>query len=148
MESYEINHSLGYIVAKTNWYMKTHFGRLIREAGLNITPEQWAVLHAIHHHPGITQTEIAQASLKDKTNVTRILDVLEKNGHIRRDKDLNDRRAFCIHLTDSGEKALELLVRLADQANAAYCKELNEGEVTQLIRLLNRVCGSTESFDK
>ncbi len=109
-DKFNMNESPGYLVARVNWYMKTNFQKLIRQRSLQVTPEQWAVLRFVFESPGISQAEIARRSLKDKTNITRILDVLAKYGYIRRQDDERDRRGYNIFLTEEGETVLRQLI--------------------------------------
>ena len=50
MKEFNIENSLGFIVAKTNHYMKTYFTKLIKDNGLDITTEQWAILNSVYHN--------------------------------------------------------------------------------------------------
>lgn len=117
MNSYNIEESLGALISKANWYMKTYFGKMIKESGLNVTIEQWVLLNMISRSPGVSQTEIANTVLKDKTNVTRMLDLLEKNGYIICKNDQQDHRIYRIYLTDNGSQILNMLYPIADHVN-------------------------------
>ena len=99
---------LGYAIGKTNWYMKTLINKLLREEGCNITTEQWLVLKVIAANPSVSQTEIAEKSQKDKTNITRIIDLLEKSDYIERQRDENDRRMYRIHLTKKVKRSYKV----------------------------------------
>lgn len=144
MNTFNLEDSLGYLVAKTNWYMKSYFNKLIKDNGLNVTTEQWAVLVTIYNKPGISQTEIAKLSLKDKANITRILDGLDKNGYVIKTSDSSDRRAYNINLTDSGKEVLEKLIPLAQQANNAFVQDLSQREVENLVNSLNKIPSTLE----
>lgn len=146
MKDFNIDNSLGFIVAKSNYYMKSYFTKLIKENDLNITTEQWAILNAVYHNPGASQTDLARACLKDKTNVTRILDLLVKKGYVIRNIDLNDRRIYSITLTDLGESVLEQLINISDNANKAFISDLNRDEYLQLIHTLKITSSSIEKL--
>lgn len=145
MKNFDINDSLGFIVAKTNYLMKTYFNKLIKENNLNVTTEQWAILNAVHNNPGASQTELARACLKDKTNVTRILDLLVKKEYVCREIDVNDRRVYSISLTETGERVLKQLIGLANQANRSFVAELEKDDYPELVRSLRVI---TETIDK
>lgn len=49
-------------------------------APLNITPEQNLILLLLWGKDGRSQNEIAKSLVKDKTNITRMLDNLEKKN--------------------------------------------------------------------
>ncbi|MCP3921750.1 MAG: MarR family transcriptional regulator [Desulfobacterales bacterium] len=132
--------SLGYALGRTNWYLKTLLNKLFKEEGLNITNEQWVVLKVIYINPALSQTEIAEKSLKDKTNITRILDLLEKSTWIERRKDDKDRRMNRILITKQGKKILKAVDPIVQKTNEICTHSLNKKEVKELIKSLDTVC--------
>jgi len=90
-------------------------GKYIREKNLPITPEQFRVLTHLWRNDQCTQQQLAECTNRDRANVTRIIDILEREGIVERRDHEADRRAFRIALTDKG-KALE--------AEAIACGEL------------------------
>ena len=80
--------------------------RVMADAGLTIS--QFGVLEALYHKGPLCQRDIAVKILKSSGNLTMVIDNLEKNGLVRRERDLNDRRFFTVLLTDRG---LELITR-------------------------------------
>jgi|WetSurMetagenome_2_1015567.scaffolds.fasta_scaffold177706_2 DNA-binding MarR family transcriptional regulator len=55
---------------------------------------------------GCSQQQLAVSSLRDRANVTRIIDILEREGIVKRMKHETDCRIFKILITEKG-KALE-----------------------------------------
>jgi DNA-binding MarR family transcriptional regulator len=133
-------YSLGYTIGKTNWYMKTLLNKLLREERCSITNEQWFVLKVINENPGSSQTEIAQRSQKDKTNVTRILDLLEKSAYIERRRDDRDRRMYRIHPTSEGKKVLKAVIPVTQRTDEICTNSLTKKQITEIIKLLDLVC--------
>jgi DNA-binding MarR family transcriptional regulator len=84
-----------------------------KNAGLNITREQWTVLAVLWRQDGIAQQKIADETDRDKPSTTRLLDNLEKMGYIERKADTADRRINSIFLTplgrDSEQKIMEVV---------------------------------------
>lgn len=146
MDKIDIEHSLGYVVARANWMMKTGFSRILREKGLDVTPEQWAVMYFAWENPGISQTELARRSLKDKPNVTRILDVLVKKQYVERRDDPSDRRAARVFLTDRGREILPGVLDAAMQSNREAVADIDEAQARQLVSLLNQVIETLEKL--
>lgn len=146
MNDFNLDNSLGYIVAKTNYYMKSYFNKLIKDNDLDVTTEQWVILNAVHSNPGASQTDLARISLKDKTNVTRILDLLVKKGYVTRNVDIKDRRIYSITLTDTGESTLERLIRISDEANTAFVKELKTNEYEVFLHTLKTMVNTIEEL--
>ncbi len=136
--------SLGYAIGKSNWYLKTLINKLLREEGCGITSEQWLVLKVIDANPGLSQTEVADKSQKEKTNITRIIDILEKSGCIERRKDERDRRFYRIHATDEGKKVLKTVLPITEKTEAISTQSLSKQQIEETIALLNTVCDSVK----
>ena len=132
--------SLGYAIGRTNWYLKTLLNKLFREEGFSITNEQWVVLKVILEYPASSQTEIAEKSQKDKTNITRILDLLEKNAWIERRRDARDRRMNRIYITEQGQTKLKTVAPVTQKIDKICTNSLGKKEKEKLINSLDAVC--------
>lgn len=73
----------------------------------DLTYSQFAVLEALYHLGPLTQGEISQKVLKSGSNMTMVIDNLERDGFVRRERDAQDRRVIRVHLTESGWRKLE-----------------------------------------
>lgn len=78
-------------------------------AGFDLTPEQWSVLNRLMEKDGINQNRLAERTVKDRHNINRILNQLEKKGYIERRHDSSDKRVHLIFLTKSGRITNEKL---------------------------------------
>ncbi len=132
---------MGFHLARTSLALKAELRRSLAAAGVDITPEQWAVLARLWEEDGRSQKEIRQSTLKDGATVTRIVDALERKGFIERRPDLADRRARRVFLTPAG-------VHIKDEASAAVetvrdrvfsC--LSSDEQIQMISMLQQLYG-------
>lgn len=143
-ENNSISSSLGYAIGRTNWYLKTYVNKLLKEGGVSITNEQWLVLKEVSFNPGLSQTEIAEKCIKDKTNITRILDLLENKGYLERKKDHKDRRMYRIHITDQGKHVIDAVMPITQKTNDVCKKALKDEEINVLIKLLDTICGNVK----
>ena len=73
----------------------------------DLTYSQFAVLEALYHLGPMTQGAISQKVLKSGSNMTTVIDNLERDGLVRRERDANDRRVIHVHLTETGSSKLE-----------------------------------------
>ena len=76
------------------------------EKDIDISPEQLTVLSLLWKKDRVTQQELCNITFKDKPNMTRLIDSLEKKGLAKRITDENDKRNNLILLTPEG-KAIE-----------------------------------------
>lgn len=79
----------------------------LKEAGIDITSAQVAVLYTLWHKDGVSQREIATQVTKDMPSITRLLDDMDKRGLITRKQDKKDRRSNLIFLTAKAEHIRE-----------------------------------------
>ena len=74
------------------------------KANYEITPEQFTVLTAILDHDGLYQRQIGAITLKDRPNITRIINILENKELVTRTPDTNKRKVFKINITEKVKK--------------------------------------------
>jgi MarR family 2-MHQ and catechol resistance regulon transcriptional repressor len=76
----------------------------------DLTYSQFAVLEALYHLGPMTQGQVSQKVLKSGSNMTTVIDNLERDGLVRRERDAEDRRVIHVHLTDAGSSKLEAVL--------------------------------------
>lgn len=80
--------------------------RLLRPLGLS--GAQFNVLNILSDQPsGLSQRELGDRLVVDRSNVTGLLDRMSKAGWVRRQDDPADRRIYRVTLTPSGRKLWE-----------------------------------------
>ena len=114
----------------------------VKKAGYNITIDQWLLLKNVSEHPGITQNEIANLVFKDNASVTRIIQILVKDGYIKREAHPNDRRRFLLNLTESGTKITVDVNEIAISNRAAALKGVDDAQIAVLREVLDKVIGN------
>ena len=77
---------------------------LLAEYG--ITPTQLGVLEALSHLGAMPHCALAGKLLVSASNLTTVLDNLERDGLVRRDRDPHDRRVSMTSLTPAGQARL------------------------------------------
>ncbi|WP_459935801.1 MarR family winged helix-turn-helix transcriptional regulator [Desulfonatronum parangueonense] len=135
----ELEDSPGFLVNRAALRIKKEFHRLLDEQGYAVTPEQCVVLWQLWNHEGGVQRELASTTFKDMTNMTRILDGLERRQLVVRRRDEHDRRCSRIYLTDEGRALQEGIQRLAGQLAEQAYQGLNWEEIDQLKGMLSRI---------
>ena len=139
MAKFNINSSLGFRVSTTKSLMQNCFNSELRRNNIGATAEQWGLLNTIMANPGLTQSAIAELSLKDKTNITRMLDVLERNGFIERKNDDTDRRTYRIYITPAGEALIKKIVPVAQKVNRISSAGITEKEMEVFFNVISKI---------
>lgn len=95
-------------------------------------------LFLIANHPGIRPSVIAQVSLKDRSEIARLLDGLETAGLITRRTNTTDSRAWALFLTEEGHRVVKELRRRVRESRA-YFAHVSDEEYDQVIALLRKI---------
>src|SRR5437867_6936699 len=92
-----------------------------------------AVLHVlVEARQPLPLSELAERQHCVRSNITQLVDRLEKDGLVRRRADPDDRRSVLAELTPAGEQAHAKGVRALADAQRAIVKALKAGEATSL----------------
>lgn len=83
---------LPYIIEKTSVYFRLSGSQLLSKLGCSLTVEQFITLDTIAFNEGICQRDLAKIVLKDRSNITRILNILEQKGLIKRENTNKGKR--------------------------------------------------------
>lgn len=111
--------------------------RVMTAAGLTIS--QFGVLEALHHKGPLCQRDIAAKILKSTGNITLVIDNLEKQGLVKRERINEDRRYLTVRLTDSGETRIGAVFADVEAAIIAEMGALSGEEQEALGRLCKKL---------
>ncbi|CAM3236335.1 HTH marR-type domain-containing protein [Deinococcus saxicola] len=75
-----------------------------------LTLSQFAVLEALFHLGPLSQRQLADKILRSSGNLTMVIDNLERDGQVSRERNPTDRRAFQIFLTVEGRSLIEQIL--------------------------------------
>lgn len=89
--------------------------RNFKQAGTEITIEQWSILYHLWKEDGLSQQELCNRSFRDKPSLTRLIDNLEKLKLVKRVPSKEDRRINTICLTDAAKSLQDTTMLLANQ---------------------------------
>ena len=136
---FKLEESLGFLANLAALELKYSLTREFKQHGHDVTAEQFAVLVSLWEKEGQAQSELAEHLAKDKTNITRILDGLERRSLIVRRPNAKDRRSYGIHLTQDGRKIKDKLIPLAADINRSALSGFSEKEEQELKKFLKTI---------
>ncbi len=120
-------------------------GRRFERAGLTAT--QFGVLETLYHLGRLMPSQLAEKHLRSRNNLTVVVDKLEGNGLVQRERCPNDRRAQWVSLTDEGRKLIERIFPTFVDELVKDFSVLSADEQRQLGELLRKLgkgcCGKS-----
>ncbi len=128
-----------YLLERTARQFQRYAQAVMAENGIYISGEQWVVIKRISENEGISQREIAHLTYKDPASVTRMLDLMENEKLVKREKSTKDRRVYALYLTSKGKSLVEKMTPIAQQARAHGLSGINEADAAKLKVMLNKI---------
>ena len=126
-------------VVRTSDQLQIRFARLLREYGLT-SPTQYNILRILRGEgKPLPILEIASRTITVVPGITGLIDRLERGGFVHRLRCEKDRRVIYVALTDQGMTALAALDEPLVALHHKLVGHLSQGELKELIRLLEKV---------
>jgi DNA-binding MarR family transcriptional regulator len=136
---YNFNDSFGFIVVKAGRLIENRLKNNFEKANIDVTPQQWSVLTYLWNEDGITQQKLADVFSKDKTSMTRLLNNMEKNGLIEREKDDKDKRNKKIYLTFKSKLMKKESIKIAEQTLVETLANIDNDEIKKSKKVLKQI---------
>ncbi|WP_134687027.1 MarR family winged helix-turn-helix transcriptional regulator [Brevibacillus migulae] len=139
LRDFTLEQGVPYKVYRTWRLIRQVFFSLAQQKGYDLNPEQFFLLIRLHEKDGISQVELGDNLFKDKANIKRILDALEKKSYIERTSDPDDKRKHKIFLTPFGREVLGQIIPIVANVRENLYAGMEETEVSQLFHLLEKI---------
>jgi DNA-binding MarR family transcriptional regulator len=118
-----------FITGKASTAIARRLQKNFKQAGVEITIEQWSVLYHLWKEDGMSQQQLCDATFRDKPSITRLLDNLEKLNLVKRVASKDDRRINMIYLTPESLELQEKTMDLANQTLNEALAGVTNGQV-------------------
>jgi DNA-binding MarR family transcriptional regulator len=110
-----------------------------RLGGVELSPAQIGVMHAISHHRIMTTNKIAESIGVTKSAVSQVAEPLVKEGLLERTTDLQDRRIAHLSVTHKGHRLMHLAKRHAVEDAREAFDALSDDELKLLLELSQKI---------
>jgi DNA-binding MarR family transcriptional regulator len=116
----------------------------LRAGHSGITHMEGRVLGHVGRHPGVTLSDLARHSGRDKAQLARLIKALRERGLLAAEPDPADRRNVRLAVTAAGQEVMRLLQQHTRRLATQAVRGLDAGERAQLMALLMRVSQNLE----
>lgn len=131
--------NVGRYIGRIHYLFSQKLNQLLRNAETGITVDQFRLLTHLWKQDGISQQQLAQLVRRDRASITRMVDILEKQGFINRAADIDDRRINLIFLTKKGKELEPIASQAAQETLDISQKGFSHPERQALEELLKKV---------
>lgn len=104
-----------------------------------MAPAQLGALRKLWKNDGMTNTELGEQLFLKTSTVTALIDRMERDGFVFRERNKDDRRVVNIWLTEKGKELKDSVPDIESIIVEKLKAELSVAELKELIRLLNKV---------
>jgi len=114
-----------------------------------INAVQARILGILTHHPQpVCQRDIEEVFHCSRSNISGVLDTMEKNGLIRREDDLTDKRRKNLILTKTGMDISSLCEEVLDEIDDVLCNTLTDEEQQAISEMFGKMTGALERYEQ
>ena len=110
-----------------------------------LTQRQFAVLEAVSHKAGLTQTDLVRATGIDRSTLADLVARMTTKGLLDREKSTIDARAKAVRLSPAGEAALEAARPRVEAADKRIMSLLPKGKRDGFLDLLGELAGEADA---
>ncbi len=115
----------------------------------DLGPSQFNVLNLLGDQPdGLSQVDLGRLLIMHRSNVTGLVDRLEKRGLVARKEVAEDRRAYRVVLTPSGQDLLNEVLPKFHQLAEAVWDQVPVGRADALAGDLARLSANAEGIGR
>lgn len=133
-----IEDSIGFALHHASYLFKSAMKNAFLANGIDVTPEEMVILFMVQDD-GSDQSELVKKSLKDKTNITRLLSRMVKKQLIKRTNHKDNGRQQMVFLTDSGVKTRMALLPVVMEIAAKASKGIKADELKAASSTLSKI---------
>jgi len=119
-----------------------------RDAGLEITIEQWSVLYHLWENDGLSQQDLCNLTYRDKPSVTRLIDNLEKQKLVKRVSSKEDRRKNIVTLTENALTLQQSTFELANKTMDEALAGIKKADIAVVKEVLHKVFTNLQTTTK
>jgi len=128
---------LPYLLNRAGSRIAADFSRAVKSYG--ITLPVWRVLVALHHQNGQRVGELAELTAIEVSTLSRVLDLMQRQGLVKRHRLATDSRSVAVHLTVAGRSLTRRIMPLAQSYETAALAGFSAAETMTLKAMLQRL---------
>ena len=142
--SLKFHMSMGMLINSAHRAMTKRFVQNAMRSGLDISLDQWMVLGPIWQLESASQKELGEITLKDKTSITRLVDILEKKNLVVRVEDQIDHRIKRVILTNAGKQLFFDVLPIMEKTREEIRKDISDQDIETFKKVLSSIIVNLE----
>lgn len=125
------------LISKAGYALKNYLKKEFSSSGVWLSPAQAGILLSLKISNGLPMNQLSQIISIDNAAVTRHIDILEREGLVKREPDAKDRRKNIIRITDKGIIEADKTKAIARRINNMIKEGFTDQEIEVFKNVLN-----------
>lgn len=132
--------SVPYLIEKSSIYLKLIASKVLGERNTGLTFDQFLALETIAFNEGICQRDLSKLILKDRSNITRILNILEeKELIVRKIGNKKNRIVKTIEISPKGKEIIQRNTPFMNKYGSDFMSQFDKDEIKIVKKTLNKM---------
>ena len=138
----------GFLISQIKQIQGRIFERLLKANDIeDFNGAQGRILYVLWQEDNLPIHVLSQKTSLAKTTLTSMLDRLEKQGHVRRIPDPQDRRQIRIALTEKSRAMNERYLKVSAEMSSIFYRGFSQVEMVQFEDTLKRLLKNLKDYE-
>lgn len=143
-----ISHYLGIYMSETLLLMRRFLVNEFEKKRIGMRFEEWMQLLPLTESETVSQKDLSDRLVKDKTTVSRLVDGWVKKTWVKREVSSHDKRFYILRFTKKGKEIWEKGLPIITSADEVFRKDLSDANEKDLYLLLFKIQSSVQLTEK
>ena len=131
---------IGSLIYITGTLIRGFSTQTFTEKEFELTPDQYVILNLLLENDEIMyQRQLAEIMFKDRANISRIIDIMHRNGLIEKIPDSNGRRIYKLIVTEKGKEIRNRVLSTDKELRAVITENISEEELNSIFHILEKM---------
>lgn len=134
-----LKHKIGMRISRAGLLSKVFAIQSFAKDGCELRPEQFTVLNALKENDGMYLRQLANITYKDRSNITRIVSILEEKGYLKSSLEAEGRQVKKLYITQKGKDICESVLPTILRIWNTSVEGLSIEEVENFLKVLDKI---------
>ncbi len=139
MPKHILGKRIGTMLFTTGTLSRCLSSQTFNEKKFPVTPEQFLILSLLVENKELYQRQISEITLKDRANVSRIINILENKGYVKRTDDSNGRKIHKITVTEKGKELADFITPTTMELRKIITKDIKTDELEFFLEIMDKI---------
>ncbi len=126
-------------LVETGRQIKVYNLKSFAKHGFDITPEQFLILSILDDDSNLHQMQLCSLLYKDRSNMARLIKVLEEKGLINKLPSIDKRLVNKIQITEKGKEIKDLITPFIQESRKKCLDGISDNDLNFCISILLKI---------